>query len=101
MPSCEDVATKHYSSEHLGLGVSPLGLILSDLAGLSQPRRALDPDEVLDAVARMDQGQRARLAELLGVEHRHRTLYLPRAGGGFARPLIAIQPSRSLQVDRI
>ena len=48
---------------------------------LNPPARAIGPAEVLEAVEAMDDAQRARLAELLGVEARHPFLYLPGRSG--------------------
>jgi hypothetical protein len=52
------------------------------------------PEAILEAVERMNDSQRARLAELLGLERRHRLLYLPSQGveGGFVEPMVSMLP---------
>jgi hypothetical protein len=51
-----------------------------------RPPRLIDPDELLAAVETMDESQRARLAEMLGIPRRSPWLWLPGDGREFVAP---------------
>lgn len=50
----------------------------------------LDPAAVLSAVERMDDGQRRRLAELIGVPAPSRFLWAPDGRGNYQKPLVPL-----------